>query len=112
MYDAAAARRPDPRERTAVHLLRRLSAALGVILGLAVFASTASAAITPKLTLDQSAGTQAGASVDLTTDITFAPSNPSTDSVKDLTEILPPGLLSDASIDGGVCIKTPPPATG
>lgn len=91
---------------------RRVVAALSVLLGLAVFVPAASAAITPTLKLDQSAGTQAGSSVAVGTDIKFAPSNPSTDSVKDLTEVLPAGLLSDASIDGGACIKTAPPSSG
>lgn len=91
---------------------RRVVTALGVLLGLAVFVPAASADISPTLKLDQSAGTQAGSSVALGTDITFAPSNPTTDSVKDLTEVLPPGLLADASINGGVCIKTAPPSSG
>lgn len=77
-----------------------------------VFVPAASAAITPTLTLDQSAGTQAGSKVALGTDITFAPSSPTTDSVKDLTEILPPGLLSSASLGNGVCLQTPPPSIG
>jgi hypothetical protein len=85
-------------------------AAWAAALGLAVLAPAASATITPSLTLDQSGGTQAGSSVALTTDISFSPSTK--DSVKNLTEILPPGLLSNASIDGGQCIKTVPPATG
>jgi hypothetical protein len=76
-----------------------------------VFVPAASAAITPAMTLTQG-GTQAGSSVSLVTDITFAPSSPVTDSVRDLTEILPPGLLSNASIDGGLCLKTAPPSSG
>ena len=48
----------------------------------------------------------------LQTDITFAPSSPATDSVRNLTEILPPGLLANAAIDRGVCLKTPPPPSG
>lgn len=88
----------------------RLSAVLGIALGLAVLAPAASAAIAPSLTLDQSAGTQAGSLVALTTDVAFAPT--SNDTVKDLTEILPPGLLSNASIDGGRCIKAAAPSSG
>lgn len=88
----------------------RCLCAWGAALALAVLAPAASAAITPSLKLDQSGGTQAGSVVPLTTDITFAPT--AKDTVKDLTEILPPGLLSNASIDGGLCIKTPPPSTG
>ena len=85
---------------------------MGALLAAAILAPAASASISPTLTLDQSAGTQAGSSVALGTDIKFAPSNPSTDSVKNLTEILPPGLLSNAAIDGGACIKTAPPSSG
>lgn len=90
---------------------RHVLVALGSALSMVVFVPAASAAITPSLTLDQSAGTQAGSSVALGTDIVFAPSGPTTDSVKNLTEILPPGLLSNASIDGGACLQMAPPAT-
>jgi hypothetical protein len=93
-----------------VKLFRRWWALMGIALGLAVLAPAASAAITPSLTLNQSAGTQAGSSVALGTNVGFAPT--SKDTVKNLTEILPPGLLANASIDGGQCIQTPPPASG
>lgn len=94
-----------------MNTFRRGLLAVATILSMAVLVPAASAAISPTVTLDQSAGTQAGSSVALGTDINFAPS-PSTDSVKDLTEILPAGLLSDASIDGGACLHTPPPPSG
>jgi hypothetical protein len=84
---------------------------LAALVGVAVFVPSATAAITPAVALKQS-GTQAGSTVALQTDIKFAPSSPSTDSVRNLTEILPPGLLSNASIDGGLCVKTPPPPSG
>lgn len=93
-----------------MNILCRLWAACGIVLALAVFAPAASAAIAPSLTLDQSAGTQAGSLVALTTDVAFSPT--SGDTVKDLTEILPPGLLSDASIDGGQCINAAAPSSG
>lgn len=101
-----------PTERTGnMNAFRRGLAALTVILSMAVFIPVASAAITPTLTLDQTAGTQAGSSVALGTDIKFAPSD-TMDSVKNLTEIFPAGLLSDASIDGGACLTSPPPPSG
>jgi hypothetical protein len=84
-----------------------------VALCLAVLTPAASAKITPKLTLIQTAGTKAGATQALGTDMAFSPS--STDSPKNLTITLPRGLLASASGDGGACLKwtsssTPPAA--
>ncbi|MGH2888025.1 MAG: hypothetical protein ACRDNJ_00200, partial [Solirubrobacteraceae bacterium] len=70
----------------------------------------ASASINPTMSLDQSAGTTAGGSHDLGMDMKFAPS--STDSPKDLTINLPPGLLANASIDGGACLKAADTSSG
>jgi hypothetical protein len=77
----------------------------------AVLAPAASAAISPTVALDQSAGTHAGSTVNLGMDVKFAP-NPTSDSPKDMTLSLPPGLLANASIDGGACLNssTPNPA--
>jgi hypothetical protein len=80
---------------------------LGAWIALAAFASAASASITPTVTLDQSKGTQAGSTVPLGMDLRFAPSLG--DSPKDLTLVMPPGLLADASIDGGACLHTSTP---
>jgi hypothetical protein len=74
----------------------------------AVLAPAASASINPSLTLNQSAGTHAGSTVDLGLDLKFAPS-PATDSPKDMTLNLPPGLLANASIDGGACLNSSAP---
>lgn len=85
----------------------RVLAALIGVLGMAALAPVAGASaatVTPSLTLSQPA-TQAGSRQSLGTDMTLAYSN-SGDSVKDLTLTLPPGLLADASIDGGQCLKT------
>lgn len=101
----------DPRKGPRIPMSRRLLPALGALLAAAVLAPAAWASITPTMTLKQS-GTQAGSTVALQTGITFAPSSPSTDSVRNLTEILPPGLLSNASINGGLCVKTAPPPSG
>lgn len=109
-YDAAGEAPVPLKGPRKVMLFRRWWAVLGVGLGLAVLAPAASAAITPSLTLDQRAGTQAGSLVALGTNVTFAPT--ANDTVNNLTEVLPPGLLSNASIDGGQCIKTPPPSSG
>ena len=78
-------------------------AALAVA-GMAAVTSSAWASITPTLSLDQSAGTRAGATANLGVDLKFAPSG--TDSPDDMTLRLPPGLLADASIDGGACLTT------
>jgi hypothetical protein len=71
-------------------------------------APVASASISPTVTLDQSAGTAAASTANLGMDLKFAP-NPSSDSPKDMTISLPPGLLSNASIAGGACLKTTTP---
>jgi hypothetical protein len=56
------------------------------------------------VTLDQSAGNTAGSAADLGLDLKFT--NTGTDSPRDLNIVLPPGLLANASIDGGACLKT------
>ena len=62
------------------------------------------ASITPAISLDQSAGKAAGATANLGVDLTFAPSG--SDSPASMTLSLPPGLLADASVAGGACLKT------
>ncbi len=75
----------------------------------AALAPAAAASITPSLTLSQSSSNEhAGSTVNLPVDLKFAPS-PATDSPKDLTLSLPPGLLANASIDGGACLNTSTP---
>jgi hypothetical protein len=81
-----------------------LLAALCAICCAALFAPGAWAAATPTLSLDQSAGTAAGATADLGMDLTFADS--SGDSPDEMTINLPPGLLANADIDGGACLTT------
>ncbi|MGH2860759.1 MAG: hypothetical protein ACRDLT_04535 [Solirubrobacteraceae bacterium] len=73
-----------------------------------MFASGAQAAITPSLGLDQSAGTQAGASQNLSMDVKFnnAATYPVSDTPEHLTINLPPGLLANADINGGACLTT------
>jgi hypothetical protein len=72
-------------------------------------APAASAAISPTLTLDQSAGTAAGSTANLGLDLKFNPTG--TDSPKDLTLVLPAGLLANASINGGACLKSATPTS-
>jgi hypothetical protein len=69
-----------------------------------VFAPSGLASVSPSLSLDQGAGTTAGASENLGVDLKFAFTG--SDSPRDLTLDLPPGLLADASIDGGACLRT------
>ncbi len=69
----------------------------------AALAPAARAAISPSIALDQSAGHAAGATADLGVNLKFAPTG--TDSPRNLTLDLPPGLLANASIDGGACLR-------
>jgi hypothetical protein len=77
-----------------------------VIAALACLASApvARASTSAALTLNQSAGKAAGSAADLGLDLKFT--NTGTDSPRDLNIILPPGLLANASIDGGACLRT------
>jgi hypothetical protein len=75
---------------------------------LAALPASALAAITPALTLDQSAGTTAGSNPAIGFNATFSP-NPGTDSVKDLSLALPGGLLANEAIDGGACLTSATP---
>ena len=75
-----------------------------VVVGLGALVPTAGAAITPAISLDQSAGTVAGSTANLGVDLTFAPTG--TDSPDHMTLNLPPGLLANASVNGGSCLTT------
>ncbi|MGZ4215683.1 MAG: hypothetical protein ACXVHB_22845 [Solirubrobacteraceae bacterium] len=89
---------------------RRVLTGLAIGLTAVVLAPAASASVTPAVSLDQSGGTQAASTVPLGMNLSFSPSG--SDSPKDLTITLPPGLLADASINGGACLhtQTPTPA--
>ena len=82
----------------------RLVALLGalVLIALGALAPSAGASITPTMGLDQSAGKAAGATVNLGVDLKFSPTG--SDSPEHMTLNLPPGLLANASIDGGACL--------
>ena len=86
---------------------RRILTLLAVWIATVALAPAAWASISPTVTLDQSAGMQAGSSVNLGMDLKFAPSG--SDSPKDLNLSLPPGLLSNASVNGGACLHTTQP---
>lgn len=88
-------------------MTRRVLVGLAVGLTAAVLAPVAWASVTPTLTLDQSGGTQAASTVPLGLNFSFSPSG--SDSPKDLTIKLPPGLLANASINGGACLHTSSP---
>jgi hypothetical protein len=81
---------------------RYVLAVIVVLAGMAALAQSASAAVSPTLSLDQSAGTAAGSTTNLGLDLKFAPTG--TDSPDQMTLSLPPGLLANASIDGGACL--------
>ncbi|MDQ6731312.1 MAG: hypothetical protein M3022_13725 [Actinomycetota bacterium] len=76
--------------------LQRITA-IATVVATAVLAPAAPAAIAPSVTLTQT-GSQAGSPSNVTLDLKFAPTG--SDSPKDLTVALPPGLLANASING------------
>jgi hypothetical protein len=84
--------------------LRRLTLVVLVALGMMASASVASAAITPTVASSSSAAVTAGATGQLGLTLNFAPTG--SDSPKDLTLNLPPGLLANAATDGGGCLTT------
>jgi hypothetical protein len=86
------------------HIISRLITVPAVIAGVLALAPGAGAAITPSLSLDQSAGKTAGAEANLGMDLKFADTG--TDSPHNLTINLPPGLLANAAINGGSCLKS------
>jgi hypothetical protein len=79
-------------------------ALIGVIVASAAFAlpAVAAATISPKLTLDQSAGTAAGSTVKLGLQTNFQPS--AGDGARNVTYSLPAGLWPDLNQAGGTCL--------
>jgi hypothetical protein len=75
-----------------------------VAAGFGALAPSAGAAITPTISLDQSAGKAAGSTANLGVNLKFAPSG--SDSPDHMTLTLPPGLLANASVNGGSCLTT------
>jgi hypothetical protein len=94
-------------------ILRPRRFLLGLVTAAAAFAALPASALadfTASLSLDQTAGTTAGSSPALGFDAKFA--STTGDGVKSTTITLPPGLLTNESIAGGVCLlsSTPNPA--
>jgi len=88
-------------------LRRSVVAAIAAVAGMAVLAPAAGASIgTPSVTLSPSSAA-AASTANQGVDINFSPSGD--DSVKNLTLQLPPGLIANASIDGGACLKSATP---
>jgi hypothetical protein len=86
---------------------RRIALCVAVVGAVAAMAPAAGASINPVAVALSPSSAAAGSTGNLGTDITFSPS--SGDSTKDLTLQLPPGLLADAAIDGGACLKSATP---
>ena len=77
---------------------------VAVLAAVAGLAPSAGASITATMSLNQSAGKTAGSTANLGLDLKFTDTG--TDSPENLTINLPPGLLANASINGGSCLKT------
>jgi hypothetical protein len=86
--------------------VRRVLVCLAVGCAAALVPAVASASITPSVTLSPG-GTNAGSTVPFGMDLKFDPKGG--DSPKDMTLTLPGGLLANASIDSGACLKTTAP---
>jgi hypothetical protein len=90
-------------------LLAAAAALAATALSAGELAPPAQASIgTPLITLTPSTAT-AGSTANLTADITFSPTGG--DSAKDLTLQLPPGLIANAAIAGGTCLRTSVPTS-
>jgi uncharacterized membrane protein YgcG len=86
------------------HLVNRVLVLTAAVVSSFALAATARASITPSVSLDQSAGKAAGSTANLGLDLKFT--NTGTDSAHNLAINLPPGLLANAAINGGSCLKT------
>lgn len=85
-------------------LCRMVASATVLCAASLAFAPSALASVSPSLSLNQSAGTTAGAFENLGVDLNFAFTGQ--DSPEHLTLDLPPGLVANASIDGGTCLRS------
>src|SRR5579875_3323983 len=82
----------------------RALAGLAVLAGLAGFAPGASASVTAGMSVTSSTPVTAGSTGTLGLDLRFNPS--AGDAPDHVTLNLPPGVLANASIDNGQCLKT------
>jgi hypothetical protein len=87
---------------------RRIALCAAVVGAMAAFAPAAGATINPVTVALTPSSAVAGSTGNLGTDIKFSPS--SGDTTKDLTLQLPPGLLANAAVDGGACLKSATPS--
>jgi hypothetical protein len=86
---------------------RRIAQCVAVVGAMAALAPAAGATINPVAVTLTPSSAAAGSTANLGTDISFTPS--SGDSTKDLTLRLPPGLLANAAVDNGACLKSTTP---
>jgi hypothetical protein len=88
---------------------QRALAGIVVLIGMAALAPAASASVTASMSVTTSTPVAAGSNGSLGLDLKFTPSSTAgvyNDSPDDLTLNLPPGVLANASIDGGACLQT------
>lgn len=88
-------------------LRQALSLVALVVAIAAVMPAAASASVLPQLGVDETAGNAAGSTSSLGVDMTFN-ATPG-DGVKDVTVLLPPGLMLNEETNGGACLSTPAP---
>jgi hypothetical protein len=86
---------------------RRIALCVALVGAMAALAPAAGATINPVTVTLTPSSAAAGSTGNLGTDIKFSPS--SGDTTKDLTLQLPPGLLANAAVDNGACLKTTTP---
>jgi hypothetical protein len=95
--------------------LRRAVGALTAAVAFAALggalAPVASAMIAPTLKLTQSTTTAGATGATLGMDVNFAPSSSPQDFAKDVTFVLPPGLLEDMTINNGACLTSATPTS-
>src|SRR5579875_3081398 len=87
----------------------RALAGIAVLVGTLGFASSASASVTASMSVTSSTPVTAGSNGSLGLDLKFTPSSSAgvyNDSPDAVTLNLPPGVLANASIDNGNCLKT------
>ena len=87
---------------------RRALAGIIALAGMAALAPAASASISPSMSVTSTTPAAAGSVGNLGLDLKFNPS--SGDAPDSVTLNLPPGVLANASVDGGACLKVVPGA--
>jgi hypothetical protein len=96
-----------PPGKTLATMKRRIALCAAVVGAMAAMAPAAGATINPVSVALTPSSAGGGSTGNLGTDIKFSPSG--SDTAKDLTLQLPPGLLANAAIDGGQCLMTAAP---